>query len=49
MRRGSRISRPVTIRIRIGEAVETAGLTVDDRDDVILEVRRRIEAMLGST
>ena len=49
MRKGSAIIRPVTVSIRIGEPVETAGRTVEDRDDVIAEVRRRIEAMLGGT
>jgi len=46
MRKGSRIIRPVTVRIRIGEAVETAGRTIEDRDELIAEVRARIERML---
>ena len=46
MRKGSWFVRPVLCRIRIGEPVETAGLTVDDRDSVIEIVRARIEALL---
>jgi len=49
MTKGSAILRPVRVRIRIGEAVETAGRTVEDRDAVIAEVRGRIEAMLERT
>jgi len=47
MRKGSAVIRPVTVRIRIGEPVETGGRTVDDRDQVIAEARDRIEAMLA--
>jgi 1-acyl-sn-glycerol-3-phosphate acyltransferase len=46
MRKGSPILRPVHVRVMIGEPVETAGRTVDDRDVLIAEVRERIEAML---
>jgi 1-acyl-sn-glycerol-3-phosphate acyltransferase len=46
MRKGSWFVRPVLCRIRIGEPVETAGLSVDDRDDVIEIVRARIEELL---
>lgn len=46
MRKGSWFVRPVMCRIRIGEPVETAGLSVDDRDQVIEIVRERIEALL---
>jgi 1-acyl-sn-glycerol-3-phosphate acyltransferase len=46
MRKGSWFVRPVLCRIRIGEPVETAGLSVDDRDEVIEIVRARIEALL---
>ena len=47
MRKGSPVVRPVTMRVRIGEPVETAGLTVDDRDALILEVRSRVQALLA--
>ena len=46
MRKGSWFVRPVMCRIRIGEPIETAGLSVDDRDQVIDIVRARIEALL---
>ena len=46
MRKGSPVVRPVTMDVRIGEPVETAGLTVDDRDALIAEVRRRVQALL---
>jgi 1-acyl-sn-glycerol-3-phosphate acyltransferase len=46
MRKGSWFVRPVMCRIRIGEPVETAGMTVDDRDQLIEIVRARIEELL---
>jgi 1-acyl-sn-glycerol-3-phosphate acyltransferase len=46
MRKGSAIVRPVHVTVRIGEPIDTAGLTDEARDDVIDEVRRRIEALL---
>ena len=46
MRKGSWFVRPVMCRIRIGAPVETAGMTVDERDDVIEVVRARIEELL---
>jgi len=36
----------VQIRVRIGEPVETAGMTPADREQLITEVRGRIEQML---
>ena len=49
MRRGSRVIQPVTITIRVGEPVETAGLDVKDRDAVIATVRSRIAQLLAGT
>ena len=46
MRKGSWFVRPVLCRIRIGEPFETAGTSVDDRDQVIEVVRARIEELL---
>ena len=46
MRKGSWFVRPVLCRIRLGEPVETAGLSVDERDQAIEVVRARIEALL---
>lgn len=47
MRRGSRIVRPATVSIRVGEPVETAGLDVKDRDALIDTVRDRIAALVA--
>ncbi len=46
MKKGSWFVRPVLCRIRIGEPIETAGMSVDDRDDLIDVVRTRIEELL---
>jgi 1-acyl-sn-glycerol-3-phosphate acyltransferase len=46
MQKGSPIVRPVTVSIRIGEPIETAGLAVSDRDALIEKTRARIEALL---
>jgi 1-acyl-sn-glycerol-3-phosphate acyltransferase len=46
MRKGSWFVRPVLCRIRLGEPVETAGMSVDERDQVIEVVRARIEELL---
>jgi 1-acyl-sn-glycerol-3-phosphate acyltransferase len=48
MRRGSRILRPVTLRIRVGEPIETAGLDQKSRDALILQVRERLTALVAS-
>lgn len=47
MRKGSAIIRPVTVSVRIGPPVETRGMTIDDRDHLIADVRARIEALLA--
>ena len=47
MRKGSRIIRPVTVSIRVGEPIETAGLQLADRDGLIAKVRTRIEALIA--
>jgi 1-acyl-sn-glycerol-3-phosphate acyltransferase len=47
MQRGSRIIRPVTVSIRVGEPIETAGMQMSDRDALIATVRARIEALLA--
>jgi 1-acyl-sn-glycerol-3-phosphate acyltransferase len=46
MQKGSWFVRPVLVRVRIGEAVETAGLQLDDRDRLIETVRARIAELL---
>jgi 1-acyl-sn-glycerol-3-phosphate acyltransferase len=45
MQRGSRIIRPVTVSIRVGAPIETAGMQTSDRDALIAVVRERIEAL----
>jgi 1-acyl-sn-glycerol-3-phosphate acyltransferase len=45
MQRGSWFVRPVMVDVRIGEPVETKGLSLDDRDALIETVRERIEAL----
>jgi 1-acyl-sn-glycerol-3-phosphate acyltransferase len=47
MRKGSPLIYPVTVRVRIGEPVETAGMTIDDRDTLVAAVRERIKALMG--
>jgi 1-acyl-sn-glycerol-3-phosphate acyltransferase len=47
MRKGSAVVRPVIVSIRVGAPIETAGLRLTDRDALIVEVRKRIEALLA--
>jgi 1-acyl-sn-glycerol-3-phosphate acyltransferase len=47
MRRGSAIIRPVTVSIRVGAPIETAGMQMSDRDQLIARVRGAIEALLA--
>ena len=46
MRRGSALVRPVHVTVRIGRPVPTAGLTIDDRDQLIAAVRQEIEGLM---
>jgi 1-acyl-sn-glycerol-3-phosphate acyltransferase len=46
MRRGSAVVHPVMVDVKIGDPIETAGMSVDDRDTLIATVRERIQAML---
>jgi 1-acyl-sn-glycerol-3-phosphate acyltransferase len=46
MKKGSPIIWPVTVRLRFGLPVETAGMTMDDRDTLIESVRNSIQTML---
>jgi 1-acyl-sn-glycerol-3-phosphate acyltransferase len=48
MRKGSWFVRPVMVDVKIGEPVETAGMSVDDRDELIEIVRTRIEKLRRS-
>jgi 1-acyl-sn-glycerol-3-phosphate acyltransferase len=47
MRKGSWIIRPVTVSVRIGAPVESAGYLLDERDRLIAEARTRIQALLA--
>jgi 1-acyl-sn-glycerol-3-phosphate acyltransferase len=47
MRKGSAIVHPVDVTVRIGPPIETRGRDVEHRDEVIAEVRQRIEALLA--
>jgi 1-acyl-sn-glycerol-3-phosphate acyltransferase len=46
MKKGSAFVQPVTVTVRIGTPVPTAGLTMADRDSLITRVRTDIEALL---
>lgn len=48
MRKGSWYVRPVMVDVKIGEPVETAGYTLDQRDELIEVVRARIEDLRRS-
>jgi 1-acyl-sn-glycerol-3-phosphate acyltransferase len=48
MQKGSWIVRPVMVDVRIGEPVETAGRSLDDRDALIEIVKARIEELRRS-
>jgi 1-acyl-sn-glycerol-3-phosphate acyltransferase len=47
LRKGSFVINPVVVDVIFGEPVETTGLTLADRDPLIAEVRRRVEALLS--
>jgi 1-acyl-sn-glycerol-3-phosphate acyltransferase len=47
MRKGSPLIYPVTVQVRIGEPVETSGMTLDDRDALIRAVRDRVATLLS--
>ena len=46
MRKGSPWIRPVTVRVRLGQPVETAGLTIEDRDELVGRVRGEVARLL---
>jgi 1-acyl-sn-glycerol-3-phosphate acyltransferase len=48
MQRGSWLIRPVTISIRVGQPVPTAGYSLDDRDELITQVRERMTTLLAA-
>jgi 1-acyl-sn-glycerol-3-phosphate acyltransferase len=46
MRKGSRLVWPARVTIRVGAPIETAGLTMDDRDRLIGRTRDDIQRLL---
>jgi 1-acyl-sn-glycerol-3-phosphate acyltransferase len=48
MQKGSWLIRPVVVNIAVGKAVETTGMSANDRDALIADVRHQIEALLGN-
>jgi 1-acyl-sn-glycerol-3-phosphate acyltransferase len=46
MRKGSPIVRPVHVTVRIGRPVPTAGLSLDERDELIARVRAEVQNLL---
>jgi 1-acyl-sn-glycerol-3-phosphate acyltransferase len=46
MRKGSPWIRPVEVRVRWGSPIETAGLTLDDRDALVQRVRGEVARLL---
>ena len=46
MRKGSAFVRPVKVSVRIGTPIPTAGLTLADRDDLIIRVRDEVQKLL---
>ncbi len=47
MEKGSAFVRPVTLTVRIGRPIQTAGVTVAGREALIRKVREEIEALLA--
>jgi len=47
MRKGSLIIRPVRIVVRFGQPIETSGLSLEDRDTLILRARGAVASLLG--
>jgi 1-acyl-sn-glycerol-3-phosphate acyltransferase len=46
MHKGSFVISPVRVLVRFGEPIETAGLTLDERDRLVTTVRDRVAALL---
>jgi 1-acyl-sn-glycerol-3-phosphate acyltransferase len=47
MRKGSAVVQPVTVTVRIGQPIPTAGLTLADRDLLIGRVRAEVQNLLN--
>jgi 1-acyl-sn-glycerol-3-phosphate acyltransferase len=46
MKKGSLVIRPVRVTVRFGRPIETAGLTLDDRDALVARVRAAVANLL---
>jgi 1-acyl-sn-glycerol-3-phosphate acyltransferase len=46
MRKGSAFVQPVRVTVRIGKPIPTAGLTLEDRDALIAQVRQQVQNLL---
>lgn len=47
MPKGSFRIRPGTVELHVGEPISTEGMTVQDRDDLLVEARARVELLRG--
>ena len=47
MKKGSLIISPVTVTVKFGPPIATAGLTLDDRDELIAATRQAVAALLA--
>jgi 1-acyl-sn-glycerol-3-phosphate acyltransferase len=47
MKRGSWLIYPATVSVRVGKPIETVGMTLDDRDALIGQVRAQMQALLA--
>lgn len=47
MRKGSPWIQPVTIRVSFGRPIATAGLGIDDREQLVADVRTQVERLLN--
>ena len=47
MRKGSPVIWPVTVTVRLGAPIETAGMTLEDRDQLARDARARVAELLG--
>ena len=47
MRKGSLIIRPVEVRVSFGAPIATTGLTLEDRDALVVKVRNAVAALLA--
>jgi 1-acyl-sn-glycerol-3-phosphate acyltransferase len=46
MRKGSAFVRPVHVSVRVGPPIATAGITIDQRDQLVARVRAEVQSLL---